>query len=240
MVRELCLQYERIDPVHELIPVRPVQHYMMGGVHTDHRRRDRAPGPVRGRRGRLREHQRRQPAGLQLAPGAAGVRPPRRDRRRRVRGDRCCRSRVRRCSAQVADERRRLERDLLSRRDGRERIADIRTEMQHTMEGSAGIYRDAESLAKGADKLARAAGTVRQGHHRGRQPDLQHRAGRRPSSWGSCWTSPRPWSRARCAARSRAAPTNARTSRPRRRAVPGPLAGLPRPGRLLRGSSTCR
>ena len=28
-------QYERIDPVHELIPVRPVQHYMMGGVHTD-------------------------------------------------------------------------------------------------------------------------------------------------------------------------------------------------------------
>ena len=35
MVRELCLQYERIDPVHELVPVRPVQHYMMGGVHTD-------------------------------------------------------------------------------------------------------------------------------------------------------------------------------------------------------------
>jgi fumarate reductase flavoprotein subunit len=34
-VRELCRQYERIDPVHELIPVRPVQHYMMGGVHTD-------------------------------------------------------------------------------------------------------------------------------------------------------------------------------------------------------------
>ena len=35
MVRELCLQYERIDPVTELIPVRPVVHYMMGGVHTD-------------------------------------------------------------------------------------------------------------------------------------------------------------------------------------------------------------
>ena len=28
-------QYERIDPVTELIPVRPVVHYMMGGVHTD-------------------------------------------------------------------------------------------------------------------------------------------------------------------------------------------------------------
>jgi fumarate reductase flavoprotein subunit len=35
MVRELCVKYENIDPVHELIPVRPVQHYMMGGVHTD-------------------------------------------------------------------------------------------------------------------------------------------------------------------------------------------------------------
>src|ERR671918_2900336 len=35
MVRELCLQYERIDPVRELIPVRPVVHYMMGGVATD-------------------------------------------------------------------------------------------------------------------------------------------------------------------------------------------------------------
>ena len=34
-VRELCLKYERIDPVHELVPVRPVVHYMMGGVHTD-------------------------------------------------------------------------------------------------------------------------------------------------------------------------------------------------------------
>ena len=34
-VRELCLKYERIDPVTDLIPVRPVVHYMMGGVHTD-------------------------------------------------------------------------------------------------------------------------------------------------------------------------------------------------------------
>src|SRR5262252_2408367 len=34
-VRELCLDYEGIDPVRQLIPVRPVVHYMMGGVHTD-------------------------------------------------------------------------------------------------------------------------------------------------------------------------------------------------------------
>src|SRR5713226_6091033 len=34
-VRELCLKYENIDPVKEMIPVRPVVHYMMGGVSTD-------------------------------------------------------------------------------------------------------------------------------------------------------------------------------------------------------------
>src|SRR5438445_878614 len=34
-VRELCLKYVGIDPVREMIPVRPVVHYMMGGVHTD-------------------------------------------------------------------------------------------------------------------------------------------------------------------------------------------------------------
>jgi len=34
-VRELCLKYQNIDPVKELIPVRPVVHYMMGGVSTN-------------------------------------------------------------------------------------------------------------------------------------------------------------------------------------------------------------
>src|SRR5262245_9604574 len=34
-VRELCLKYENIDPVREMIPVRPVVHYMMGGIETD-------------------------------------------------------------------------------------------------------------------------------------------------------------------------------------------------------------
>src|SRR6185436_16111003 len=34
-VRELCLKYQNLDPVKDLIPVRPVIHYVMGGVHTD-------------------------------------------------------------------------------------------------------------------------------------------------------------------------------------------------------------
>jgi fumarate reductase flavoprotein subunit len=151
MVRELCLQYERIDPITELVPVRPVQHYMMGGVHTDLDGATPLPGLfaagevacvsinganrlgsnslpelfVFGRRAGI--------AAAGYAAGAAGPGPV--------------------VEAQIADERRRLERDLLTRRGGRERIADVRTEMQHTMEGSAGIYRDAGSLRKGVDTL---------------------------------------------------------------------------------------
>jgi fumarate reductase flavoprotein subunit len=34
-VRELATSYLQKDPVHERIPIRPVVHYMMGGIHTD-------------------------------------------------------------------------------------------------------------------------------------------------------------------------------------------------------------
>ncbi len=35
MVRELATTYSGVDPVHAPIPVRPVVHYFMGGIHTD-------------------------------------------------------------------------------------------------------------------------------------------------------------------------------------------------------------
>ena len=86
-VRELCRDYQHIDPVTELVPVRPVVHYMMGGVHTEYPWRHNAFRAVCRRRDRMRQHQWSQPLGLELAAGAAGVRCPGGSRRSRVRDD---------------------------------------------------------------------------------------------------------------------------------------------------------
>jgi fumarate reductase flavoprotein subunit len=55
--------------------------------------------------------------------------------------------------AQANDERRRIESEFLNKSGGEERIATIRTEMQATMEKSAGIYREEALLVEGAEKL---------------------------------------------------------------------------------------
>jgi fumarate reductase flavoprotein subunit len=54
---------------------------------------------------------------------------------------------------QAADEVERLERDLLGKDSGGESIADIREQMQATMEEAAGIYRNGPDMAKGIDAL---------------------------------------------------------------------------------------
>jgi fumarate reductase flavoprotein subunit len=150
-VRELCLKYQNIDPVKELIPVRPVVHYMMGGVHTD----IHGATPL---------------AGLYAAGEAACVSVNGANRlgsnslpELLVFGARAGRAAAEYASgprdpgpavlAQAEDEKGRLERELLRKTDGRERLAPIREEMQKTMEQSAGIYRSGDSLARAADKL---------------------------------------------------------------------------------------
>src|SRR5207247_9110800 len=44
MVRELAEKYMGLDPIHELIPVRPGQHYIMGGVSTTGKGETTLPG----------------------------------------------------------------------------------------------------------------------------------------------------------------------------------------------------
>jgi succinate dehydrogenase flavoprotein subunit len=150
-VRELCQKYQNIDPVRELIPVRPVVHYMMGGVHTD----INGATPL---------------AGLYAAGEVACVTINGANRlgsnslpELLVFGARAGKVAAEYAMkapepssavfAQAEDERRRLERDVLRRSGGRERMATVREEMQKTMEESAGIYRTGEGLSRAAGKL---------------------------------------------------------------------------------------
>jgi fumarate reductase flavoprotein subunit len=150
-VRELCLKYQNIDPVKDLIPVRPVVHYMMGGVHTDI---DGAT-PL---------------AGLYAAGEVACVSINGANRlgsnslpELLVFGARAGHAAAEYASsearssaavlAQARDEERQLANEFLHRSGGRERLATLREEMQKTMEESAGIYRSGDALGRAVDRL---------------------------------------------------------------------------------------
>ena len=151
LVRELCLKYEARDPITDLIPVRPVVHYMMGGIHTDMN----GATPI---------------AGLYAAGEAACVSINGANRlgsnsltELLVFGARAGRAAAEFASsvkddgatvaAQTKDEQRRLDDGFLRRKGGRERLATLRVEMQKTMETCAGIYRTGDALGEGVDAL---------------------------------------------------------------------------------------
>ena len=150
-VRELCLKYQNVDPVKELIPVRPVVHYMMGGVSTD----INGATPLAGLfaagevacvsiNGANRLGSNSLPECLVFGARAGKAAAEYASSQPAPNG---------RTLAQAEDERRRLESEFLNKTGGKERIATIRTEMQATMEKSAGIYREEALLSEGANKL---------------------------------------------------------------------------------------
>jgi len=56
--------------------------------------------------------------------------------------------------ALARDEQKRIDQQFLNKRNGKERIADIRSEMQMSMEEGIGVYRSEESMKKTCNKLA--------------------------------------------------------------------------------------
>jgi fumarate reductase flavoprotein subunit len=150
-VRELCLKYQNIDPVREMIPVRPVVHYMMGGISTDLQGATPLPGlyaageaacvSINGAN-RLGSNSLTEilvfgaRAGKAAAAFAASQPEPKPS-----------------VLAQGDDEAHALEHEFLRKTGGRERIATLRAEMHETMEESAGIYRTGAALEKAAEKL---------------------------------------------------------------------------------------
>ena len=151
-VRELCLKYQNIDPITEMIPVRPVVHYMMGGVHTD----INGATPL---------------AGLYAAGEAACVSINGANRlgsnslpELLVFGARAGKVAAEYASsrsdgptaaifAQAKDEERRLLSSFRGGSGKAVKVAPIRDEMQKAMEDGVGIYRTGASLNKAATTL---------------------------------------------------------------------------------------
>ena len=151
-VRELASKYVGIDPVYEPIPVRPVVHYMMGGISTDINAKTDLQGlyaagetacvSINGAN-RLGSNSLTEllvfgaRAGRAAAAYASTASVP--------------------ASATIqalaADEQKRLDRQFLKKDGGKEKIATIRQEMQKTMEEGAGIYRDEQSMQKTCNTL---------------------------------------------------------------------------------------
>ena len=150
-VRELAKNYAGVDPVHEFIPVRPVVHYMMGGVDTDIHGATSLPGlfaagevacvSINGAN-RLGSNSLTELLVFGRRAGQAAANfasdHPSLD--------------TAAIEAQGADEQERIAK-IVRKEKGSERIVTIRTEMQQTMEDGAGIYRSEESLAKTRDKI---------------------------------------------------------------------------------------
>ena len=150
-VRELAKNYAGIDPVYEPIPVRPVVHYMMGGVSTDINGATPVPGlyaagecacvSINGAN-RLGSNSLTELLvfGARAARSAArfaATAPP-------INGPALL--------AMAEDEQRQIVQRWFHG-GGRETIAGIRTELNKAMEAGTGIYRSEESLRRTCDTI---------------------------------------------------------------------------------------
>ncbi len=153
LVRDMSISYMGVDPVTDPVPVRPVVHYMMGGIHTD----IRAATPLGGLfaagecacvsvngANRLGSNSLtellvfgKRAALSAIEYLATGARPG---------TDTALEAAAQRAQARV--------RALFQRSGGSESIAGLRREMMQTLEQNAGIYRSGEGLAQANAKLA--------------------------------------------------------------------------------------
>ncbi|MDH5223099.1 MAG: fumarate reductase (quinol) flavoprotein subunit [Betaproteobacteria bacterium] len=154
LVRDMSISYMGVDPVKDPVPVRPVVHYMMGGIHTD----INAATPLRG---------------LFAAGECACVSINGANRlgsnsltELLVFGRRAAQSAIEYVAqgghpangGALADAAQARLRELMQRTGGTETVAGLRKEMMQTMEEHAGIYRSGEGLAAACAKLAELRG----------------------------------------------------------------------------------
>jgi fumarate reductase flavoprotein subunit len=151
-VRELASKYVGIDPVYEPIPVRPVVHYMMGGISTDINAKTNLLGLyAAGETACVSINGANRLGSNSLTELLVfGARAGRAAAAHTITASAPASATI---QALGTDEQRRLDRHFLKKDGGKERIATIRQEMQKAMEEGAGIYRDEQNMQKTCNTL---------------------------------------------------------------------------------------
>ncbi len=151
-VRELSNNYAGIDPVYEPIPVRPVVHYMMGGIDTDITGATALPGlyaagecaciSINGAN-RLGSNSLTELLVFGRRAGKAAAQFALENPHLNTAS----------LELQAADEQERIGINFFRKEGGTERIFSLRQEMNETMETSVGIYRSEKSLKETCNKI---------------------------------------------------------------------------------------
>jgi fumarate reductase flavoprotein subunit len=151
-VHELCEKYVGIDPAKDLIPVRPVVHYMMGGVDTNTNCETTLPGlyaigecacvSINGAN-RLGSNSLTELLVFGARGGRAAAQFARQAGGLKKSG----------LEAQIRDAQQRIAKHFTGKTGGKERVATLRNEMADAMEAGCGIYRNASSLKLTCAKL---------------------------------------------------------------------------------------
>ena len=156
-MRELGREFVGIDIVKDPIPVRPVQHYMMGGVDADISGVTPLPGLYAagecanvGLNGGNRLGSNSLSECLVFGAAAGRAAAEYSSSAKAVGSNPV--------EAMLKDETARIEAGYLDKKGGEERIGTIREEMQRDMDAGAGVFRTRESL----EKLTKQLGALRE------------------------------------------------------------------------------
>ena len=150
LIREVCIEFNDLDPIKEPIPCRPVAHYSMGGVETDINGATRVKGIwAAGEAACVSLHGANRLGSNSTAECL-------------VWGKITGAEAAKHCStkkemppaaeAQLKTEYQRVFGDLVNR-NGKENLYDIRRELRATMDQYVGVYRTGEELGKALDKI---------------------------------------------------------------------------------------
>jgi succinate dehydrogenase / fumarate reductase flavoprotein subunit len=151
LIREVCIQFNDLDPIKEPIPCRPVAHYSMGGIETDIRGATRVKGIwAAGEAACVSLHGANRLGANSTAECLVWG---------KVTGaetGRYCNNEVKQApavpEARVTAEHKRIFEDLLSR-NGEENVYDIRRELRSCMDTNVGVFRTGKDLARGLEKI---------------------------------------------------------------------------------------